>query len=282
MLTRIKNIILCALYLLTFTTIYLGTDKKCAYYTSFVLFTFLYYAALLHSKVHMRYVFLLSERTTPWWTYAHKIAFHILLYLNDRTSIATATATWGLIILWKEIRFLVKHAEKRIGKIDYELYKAQKGIRIAHVRRNMLQEDMENRFHLNLHDTNRLYILPLTPDTERDYCAIHNYKQERREGKSPKLYDAWEQRMWMASADETVFISNRSDTVLYPLVFILIFIIWTFEINSPQAYTNTGLFILEILTTVLGSPRVNDTVIDVVYYITSTIFVTLYANAPCN
>jgi len=282
MLIRIKNIILCALYLLTFTTVYLHTDRRCAYYTSFVLFTFLYYAALLHSKVHTKYVFLLSERTTPWWTYVHKIAFHILLYLNKSTSIATATATWGFIILWKEIRFLVNHAEKRIGKIDYELYKEQKGIRIAHLRKNILQEDMENRFHLNLHDTNRLYILPFTAETERDYCAIHNFKEERRESKSPKLYDAWEKRMWTASADETVFIANRTDTMFYPLVPVFIFIIWTFEINSPQAYTNTGLFILEILTTLLGSPRLNDTIMDAVYFITSTIFVTFYANASCN
>ncbi len=282
MLTRLKNIVLCLFYLFTLCIAYIYNCASPFGIHAYISFMVIYYMVLLHPRVHVQYVFLLSERTNPLWTYLYKILFHILLHIKSSKKALFTTVTWFLIILWKEIRFLIRHAEKRLGKIDAELYDAEKGIRVAHIRRNALEEDMENRFHLNLHETNRLYIMPLTNETEKDYRAIKNYKAERRNGKMPKLHNSWETRMWEASTDNTVFIANRKYTMSLPLLFILFTIGATGELDSPQSYTNIGLFTLEILTTLLGTPGANDLVLDTVYYLTSTIFMIMYAHATCD
>lgn len=241
-----------------------------------------YFAINILPKVHFYYVFNLAERTNPLWTYTYKIAFHALIFYKEPTKPILTILTWTIVILWKELRFLVRHAEKRLGKIDTELYNAEKGIRIAHIRPNTIDEDNKNRFHLNLYHTNRLYMLPFTNETEKDYCAIHNYKIERRDGMIPKLYNEWEKRMWRASDDKSIFVLHRSYYTLFPLLYVFFAIFLTsIDSNAPYVYTNLGLFTIEILTTLLTSVKYNDFIVDVTYYVVSTGFMIMQAQAVC-
>lgn len=276
MFTRLKNITLALGYFLTFVSMYLRNCQN-PIHCLYVLCTCFYYLVLLHPKIHELYVYYLLEERKPVLFAIYKLFFHILI--NPSTA-QNVWCIWCIVVLWKEILFLISHAEKRLSKIDMELYNSDKGVRVAHIRRNALREDMNNRFHLNLHSTNRLYILPLTVESEKDYCAIKNYKQERYNGKIPRLNDEWEKRMWDASSDQTIFLAHKNYVQYYPLGLIGISMSMAGNLISPQSYTSNGLFVFEIVTSVMTTNSVNDTVLDILYYLTCTILVTLNAQTP--
>jgi len=288
MVTRFKNIAMCLLAIITFSTINLHSCGTLQLINIvFPPFMILYYAINISNYVHSRYVFNLTESTIPLWTYSYKILFHALLFHNHAYKIILTTLTWFIFILWKQIRFIVIHAENRLAKIDAELYASEKGIRIAHLRHRVISEDQQNRFHSNLFKTNRLYMLPFTKDTEKDYCALHNYRVERIDGNSPTLNNDWERRMWDASKNNTTFLDNtncvadRTYYTTFPIIYILVAIIATDTSYTPEAFVNSVLFLFQIINTFFLHNIVYDVAVDTLYYAITTIYMIMIINVHC-
>jgi hypothetical protein len=172
--------------------------------------------------------------------------------------------------LWKEIIFLVNHAETRLAKIDTELFN-NKMHRIAHLHLNTYEEDIDNRFHKNLFHTNRLYILPHTVKSEKDTNAIYNYRALRRENKVPKKMTPWEKTMWYGSSNHFIFIGNRWLFTIFPMVYVCFLVSVIDRTHTSRGITNALIFVVELLCTVFTSLPCNDFLIDITYLIATII-----------
>jgi hypothetical protein len=282
MLLRTKNILFCLMYTCMFITINVYACKpETLFIIVFPVFMSVYYCVCACTAIHITYVFHITERNVPPWTYIYKGIFCMLLYEDDHKSASTVFMIWAVLYLWETMRFIVRHAEKRIGKIDNALYMYEGNIRIAHLRGHHIHEDTSNRFHQNLFDTNRLYVLPFTRETERDYCAIHNYKVEREEKRNPPLRSEWERDMWKSSSDHLVFVRHRWYFTVFPIVFILVGLVSLMGSRTLAFYTTTWLCFVEILCSFLFSNLFRDVFIDCLYYLVSSGLIILRAYTTC-
>ena len=99
----------------------------------------LYYMVLLVPKIHQYYVFNIVERTIPKWTYLIRAAFHYTLFYPTLTKSFPSVVSICIIMMWKDVIFLIKHAEKRIAKIEMSMFDEGLGQRIAHLHLNVFK-----------------------------------------------------------------------------------------------------------------------------------------------
>ena len=68
--------------------------------------------------------------------------FHYFLFQHDILRAFPATVTIALICLWKDIIFLINHAEKRLAKIEKAMYEDEDLInkRIADLMKALLDQ----------------------------------------------------------------------------------------------------------------------------------------------
>ena len=113
--------------------------------------------------------------------------------------------------MWKDIRFLITHAESRLKKIDEELYKNEgtKKYRICHLHLNAFDDDTAPRLHTHNFNTNVLKIVPHSYQSEQNQNAIKNYVEYRKTNVfQPKNMGKWETKMWRISDYKNIFIQN--------------------------------------------------------------------------
>jgi len=264
MLVYIKHLVLFAAYLLV--CIYILVTGRTSTIAPFASMGGMYYSVLAFPRMNQLYEYNLVERTVPKVTYVLRGAFHYLLFKHHPPSSFAAVLSVFMVLWFKDIRFLIRHAETRLGKIHDILYEEGIGKRIAHLHLRTYGDDINNRFHVHCFDCNRLYLEDYTLDASTTALAIHNYRCIRRDRKTPRSLTDAERVAWYASSNEAIFVSQRSVFLLTPLCVLVCCMVATKSVDLFRVYVNHSVLLLD-LATVRLAPKWNDVVVDMSYYL---------------
>ena len=237
-----------------------------------------YYFLLLYPKLHQVYIYNIVERVIPKTSYLIRAVFHYCLFKDDLIRAFPSVITLIVIVLLKDIMFLIKHAETRLAKIEEILYEGGYSKRIVHLHSNVYTDDQLTRFHKHCFDTNRLYLDTITPVAEDTSLAIHNYRQIRKDNKSPRGFNEENDRLFYeASSNKYIFISQRWSFIVLPICTIIWCICMTDLTLGYRMYVNSILFVIDLCTLVIGTPKtLNDLSIGISYFM-ATVFVVVFS-----
>ena len=260
MIVCVKSVCLFVLYLcITIETV--GSGSK---YNPFCFIMTVYYFVMLIPKVHQIYMYNIVERTIPKWTYLYRAFFHYITYMERLTSAFPSVVCVGIVLILKDIVFLIGHAEKRIAKIDSILYEDKYDKRIVHLHNNVIVEDSNNRFHQHCFDTNKLYLEAMTPSIDRQVLAIDNYRNIRKKQNSPKEFQDDDETYYRAASNKYIFVSQRYYFYVVPFLLIVWLTCMTDTRGTTPMYVNHSIVLIDLLTMYFGN-EVNDISIDFMY-----------------
>lgn len=232
-----------------------------------------YYGILLIPHVHQIYIYNIVERIIPKWSYLVRCSFHYLLFYPTLTKSFPAVLSVFIVMLWKDIHFLIKHAEKRLAKIEMSMYDSESPNRIAHLHLNVYTDDTGNRFHKHCFDTNRIYLIEHTQQSKQSLLSIYNYRTLQKEGKKPRTFTGDDEIHYIAANNTNIFISQRQSFLLPPLLILIWLMTMTDVTASKNMYLNHGVLLADVLSYRLGN-KVNDITIGYAYLIAIvTIFI---------
>jgi len=237
----------------------------------------IYYGAMSTNYLHKLYQYNTVHHSIPKWSFLWRAYFHVVL-LED-IPFAGILSIFALIILmvWKDMRFLVFHAEKRLKAIDEALYKHN--YRITHLHYQVFDEDIRERKHVHKFNTNQLDAVEHTYMAEKYQNAIRNYVQYRDEEHTmPQNMIEWEEKTWRASSYEYIFLKNRLIYTMVPLFYVVFGVSICFSFAASEIktriYINALLFYSDIVSTLLCSNVTSDVAIDVSYALAAALLLT--------
>lgn len=280
--THAKHILLCLIYSVLSCTYQILPLKHHLFYSVYPLFT-LYYGVLSVPKIHQLYEYNTVEHSIPKWTYFLRVYYHTVLL--EEVPFAGISSLFLIVILmmWKDIRFLITHAENRLKKIDEKMYtnSGTTKFRISNLHLNGFEDDTASRLHHHQFNTNMLNIVPHSYQSEENQNAIKNYVEYRKSNLfEPKNMTDWERKMWHLSDYRSVFIQNREIMMFAPLLYIICGAFTCFPLAVTNRtrlviYFNTLLFVGDCISTMLMKRESNDVFIDVLYLCVSVCFLFL-------
>jgi hypothetical protein len=232
----------------------------------FASFGGMYYSALIFPQLNQVYEYNVVERTTPKCSYALRGAFHYLLFYHMPYARFPAVLSVGMIMLFKDILFLILHAERRLGKIDELLYADGYPKRIVHLYRDTFTEDIQSRFHHHCFDGNRMYLEQFTVDSGATALAVYNYRCIRRDKKAPRQLTVDEAVTYAASSNRSMFISQRYAFLAPPLLILAWCMSMTQNSSWLHVYINHFVIAVDLLSLFFGS-KANDVAVDVSYFL---------------
>ena len=207
----------------------------------------LYYSVLSIPSIHKIHVYNLKFRTVPKWNLFYRLYFHAVLL--HECAISTSLILFG-ISLWRDLRFVIFHAEERLKSIDMALYEndESKHLRIAHLHLNMIKDDSVGRNHQNHFNENKLHIVRHSLRSEEFQNGMLNYEKYRKKNKfPPKRNNEEEQKMWQASYYNKCFIQYREIFTFWPFLFLFVFSFACFNRLKITSAMNTTLLIADTL-----------------------------------
>lgn len=284
--THAKHILLCLLYGVLTCAQQISKKQPHLFYTVFPLFT-LYYGLLSVPSIHQMYEYNMVEQTVPKWSYLFRMYYHAVLLDTVPNAGMFSTFLLLLVVMWKDLRFLVHHAETRLKAIDEALYEEEgtKKYRICHLHLGAFEDDVTVRSHCHYFNTNVLNVVPHSYQSEESQNAIKNYVEYRRKNIfPPKGMSDWERKMWNVSAYSRIFIQNRDMYSFVPFIYILcgtVFCLYTTPHNSFQLlrlYISSFLILGDGTSTVLLSNMKNDVFVDLLYFLGGICFLMLSTN----
>jgi len=285
--THALHIILCLFYGVLTCAQQISTTETELFYSVFPLFT-LYYALLSVPKIHQMYEYNTVEQTTPKWTYFFRMYYHVVLL--DTIPYAGMISMFLLlvILLWKDLRFLVVHAEERLKAIDEAMYSNgnTKAYRICHLHLNAFTDDLTARSHVHFFNTNALNVVNHSVQSEADQNAIKNYVEYRKKHVfPPKNMSEWERKMWNMSMYKNIFIQNRDMYSFVPFIYILCGIVFCLKISTPltslqvlKLYINCFLLLGDATGTLLMKKLTVDILVDFLYMGSGCFCLILFTN----
>lgn len=272
----IKNAVLAISYICLLLYVFV-TNQTIGYMDRMLVMYTLYYVLLMVPKIHQFYVFNIVERVIPKWTYLLRAGFHYTLFYPTLTKSFPSVISICIIMMWKDIVFLITHAEKRLAKIEMSMFDEEMGHRIAHLHLNVFKDDIQNRFHKHCFDTNRIYMIENTGLSNETNLAIYNYRKLRLDGKSPRTFTTEDDSIYYdASNNQRIFISNRNHFIIIPLLIICWLMIMTEHTLTMYMYINHGIILLDIISQRYGN-KINDIVIDSAYFVSLAVIANVYA-----
>lgn len=271
--THAKHILLCLVYSLLTCVQQLSKRESKLFHSVFPLCT-LYYGLLSVPKIHQIYEYNTVEQLTPKWAWLIRMYYHAVLL--DMVPYASVISVFLLLLLlmWKDTRFLVSHAEGRLKAIDEALYAnpSTKAVRICHLHLNAFDDDKTARSHVHYFNTNVLNIVPHTYQSEENQNAMKNYVQYRKKNLfAPKDMSDWEKKMWDISLYNDVFIQNRDMFRFVPFIYILtgtLYSLYTLPHGGEQLvrmYVSSVLILGDAISTFLMNNLQNDIFVDFLY-----------------
>lgn len=281
-----KNILLCLIYGVLTCAQQISNVKHHLFYSVYPLFT-LYFGVLSVPTIHRLHEYNTVEHTIPKWSYFLRMYYHTVL-LDEIPFAGIVSALLLLIVMmWKEIRFLITHAETRLKQIDEKMYSndATKKYRICHLHLNGFDDDHASRTHMHQFNTNKLDVVPHSLQSEQSQNAIKNYVEYRKTHLfEPKDLAGWEKKMWIISEYKNIFIQNREIYMFAPIIYILCGAFICFPLAQSNrskllVYLNTLLFIGDGLSTVSMKRLNNDIFIDLLYTFVAVAFLFLSLNS---
>lgn len=238
----------------------------------FVTCTMVYYLILTMPSVHKVYEYNLRERVIPKTTYLYRCLFHYVLFSSNQLDWFPAVLSVLIIMLWKDISFLIRHAENRLAKIDTAIYEAKIGMRLSHMYLNVFMDDVNNRFHVHCFDTNKIYFEQDSLTSDKMGLAIYNYRMMRSEKRHPKTLTSDEAIAYTASSNKSMFVSHRWGFLASPLAILVLAMAMSTSKWYAPIYTNHLLLIGDVVTFQL-SAKANDIFIDIAYASMAIVYV---------
>ena len=277
--THAKHIVLCLVYCALTCVQQVTTVQHNLFYSVYPFLT-LYYGVLSIPKIHIIHEYNTVEHTVPKWTYVMRAYYHIVLLEPIPFAGILTIFVLIIIMMWKDTRFLVNHAEERLKRIDEGLYGSEytKKYRIAHLHLDTFDDDTAVRNHTHLFNTNKIVIVQHSLQSEESQNGIRNYVEYKRQRKKkPQNLSEWEEKLWRASDYKHIFIQNRDMYTFVPLIYILCgtFISFTFLEESKLRliiHLNTVLMLGYVISTLLMTKLNNNICIDALYLCSSLIF----------
>ena len=258
-----KPIIICLLYVVLSCAYQLHDIIPKLFYSVFPLGA-LYYAVLSVPKIHRIYYYTSVYQTVPKFTYMWRAYYHITLLPE---AAAYTCLILCIILLYKDIRFLIFHAEMRLRAIDKELYESARNFRLAHLHHNTFGDDIILKKHKFFFHTNKIKFVKHTYESEETQNGIKNYEEYRsRHYTPPKRNTEGEERMWRASSYKYIFLENRDFFIWTPVFMLLTAIVGLYvHALSLEMYLNIILLTGDLITTILCTKIKNDLIIDCLY-----------------
>jgi len=232
----------------------------------FVTCTMIYYLILTMPSAHKVYEYNLCERVIPKTTYLYRCLFHYVLFSSNQLDWFPAVLSVLIIMLWKDVSFLIRHAENRLAKIDTAIYEAKIGMRLSHMYLNVFMDDVNNRFHEHCFDTNKIYFEQDSLTSDKMGLAIYNYRMMRSEKRRPKRLTSDESIAYAASSNKSMFVSQRWAFLASPLAILALTVIMSTSRWDTTVCINHLLIIGDVATFQL-SAKTNDIFIDIAYAI---------------
>ena len=269
--TQGVHILLCLIYAILTCVQQISDVRPHLFYSVFPLFT-LYYGLLSAPIVHQIHEYNTVEHTVPKWSYAFRIYYHVVLLANLPIVGIYTVFIITVIMMWKDMRFLVAHAEERLKQIDKVMYSTEetKKFRICHLHLNAFDDDIAVRSHTHNFNTNKLKIVRHSLVSEEEQNAIKNYEEYRKNHLfPPNNMKDWERRAWHTSAYQHIFLHNRDMYRFVPIIYILCGTFISFSHTSSTErlyiYMNTLLIMGDVISTVLMQKLNNDVFNDILY-----------------
>lgn len=263
-----KHILLCLVYAALSFVYQTQSANTVLFYSTFPVAT-LYYGALSIPWVHKNYMYNVREQTIPKFTFLWRSYYHIVLLAPVKNASFVSVLLLLLVFLWKDICFLIRHAEQRLKAIDTAIYDSElsKTFRLAHLHYNTFQSDVTNRKHQYMFHTNKLVVCRHSYVSEEVQNGIKNYADYRlKHIMAPKLQSQDEKKMWKASSYRYIFVEQRDFYIVLPLVFILGGILYfTLTKMNYLLHINAILLAGDVATYILCSTVQNDAVVDLLY-----------------
>ena len=263
MFILVKNLFLVISYLCLLGYMFIHSITI-TYLDRLILVYICYYSILLIPRIHQIYVYNIVERIIPKWTYLIRALFHYVLFYPTLTKAFPAVLSVFILMWWKDIYFLITHAEKRLAKIEMSMFDEECPQRIAHLHLNVFADDMGNRFHKHCFNTNRIYLIENTQQSSDSLLSIHNYRSLRMEGKPPRAFTGDDKLYYKASNNKRIFISHREYFILTPLLILVWLMAMTDVTASKNMYINHGILLADVLSKWFGN-KINDFIIGIVY-----------------
>lgn len=269
--THAKHILLCLLYAVLTCAQQMSNVEPHLFYSVFPLFT-LYYGVLSIPKVHQLHEYNSVEQTIPKWTYLLRGYYHIVLLQKVPYAGVLSVFLMIILMMWKDMRFLVMHAEDRLKRIDELMYATPetKAFRFCHFHLKGFDDDIAVRSHMHYFNTNKLNLVKHSFQSEEQQNAIKNYVDYRKTHIFPPTnMKEWETRVWNISDYKYIFLYNRDMYRFVPIIYILGGTFLCFSISSTQfvlyLYLNSILFIGDTVSTVVMQQLNNDIFNDILY-----------------
>lgn len=266
MIILCKHLVLFLTY--TVTALFMIHYDKMSTIGPYIVFAAFYFGIMLIPKIHQIYVYNLVERMIPKWSYLLRATFHYCLYRENITHAFPAVLTILIIVMWKDIIFIINHGESRLAKIEKLLYDDGYDKRIVHLHKHVYNGDMITRFHDHCFDTNRLYLDVISPTAAETMLAIDNYRKIIKDGNKPREFKDNDEVYYKAAFNQNIFISQRWSFIALPIVVIGWTLAMTDTTGETKMYINHGIVLIDLLTTSL-SVKMNDIVIDSLYLLSS-------------
>ena len=263
-----KHILLCLLYA-TLSCVWQLSRTTDLFFSCYPLLT-LYYGVLSYPPVHQLYEYNTVEHTIPKWSYLYRAYFHVVLLEQTPTAGIFSVFTLLLLMQWKDLRFLVARAEKRLKTIDLALYDhpSTKRYRLAHLHFGVFEDDTCLRAHRHRFHSSALSVVPHSYESERAQNGIVNYVEFRTTRARPGAMNEWEQGLWRASLYRDVFVANREVYVFWPIAYVLLGVCAAFYVRlSLRIYLSALLLTGDIVCTCFASQATNDVFVDVLYFL---------------
>lgn len=283
-----KKIFLFLLYLTIFCTWGSSECHSRLFYTMFPLMS-IYYAILCIPKVFRIYEYNLKVHSIPRFTYLWRFVYHLLLFEDNFTVGFISGMTMIIILMWKDLRFLITHAEEKLRKIDQELYTHHdtKHLRFAHMHLNTFNDDTKMRYHEHYFNTNKTHLVNQSTDSDTTSNGILNYYEYRETNKEAIDIAEANKSMWLGSYYTSVFIKQRNIHMLGPIIYILICLLVIQQHTTAASFylyrtANTFLVLIDIVCTLKVNRYWNDLVIDFSYCFVACVVLAANTYRICN
>ena len=285
----VKKLFLFLLYVVVFCTWGISRCHSRLFYNIFPIMA-IYYAILLMPKVYKIYEYNMKVHNIPRFTYAWRFLYHFLLFEDSLPAGFISALTMIIMLLWKDLRFLITHAEEKLQTIDTELYNHHdtQHLRFSNMHLNAFNDDTKMRFHEHYFNTNKVHLVNQSTDSDATSNGIINYCDYRASNtKKPELENPKDQKMWEISFYTSIFIKQRNVHMLGPLLYIFICMVAVHQIaTGSQLYlyrsANNLLILVDIFCTLTTSRYWNDIVIDFSYFTVACCILAFNTYRVCN
>lgn len=285
----VKKLFLFLLYCVVFCSWGISRCHSRLFYTMFPLMA-IYYAILLLPKAFKIYEYNVEVHSIPRFSYLWRFLYHLLLFEDNLAAGFVSALSIVIILMWKDLRFLITHAEEKLRVIDTELYTntATRHLRFSNMHLRAFVDDSKMRYHEHYFNTNKIHLVHQSTQSDTTSNGIINYYDYRASNtKKPELNNPNEKRMWETSFYTSIFIKQRNVHMVGPLLYILTCLIGLQLIASGSKFylyrtANTVLILIDVVCTLKTTRFWNDVIVDFSYSFVACAILAFNTYRVCN